>query len=252
MAIKRVRNRRHRSSTLVANPRRRRKNPRRRVSAARKRNGTKKGQVMKTRAYTRKRKNAYMKSRAANPRRRKNPRRRVARRRNAQKLVFAGIPLVEAGIGSIASLLAINTLSNLGPIKDFVNKPEEGKTAPAAWKKLIIPGLTAGLGVALHQNVKNKMVKDAAKYLVIVAIFKAIDDATSTYFATTFAEMFDKKPTTGTTTGMYGAYGPVLDYGNVRAQQVPFAGQMNGVYIHPEGAPTGEAPLMGASMFGIH
>jgi hypothetical protein len=254
MAIKRVRNRRHRSSTLVANPRRRRKNPRRRTLSAkrnptrRKRNGTHKGQRRKTarRAYmsgAHKRKNAYMRASA-----KRNPRRRVARRRNAKGLVFAGIPVVEAAVGSLASLLAINTLSNLGPIKDFVNKPEADGKVPA-YKKLIIPALTAGLGVALHQNVKNKMVKDASKYLVIVAIFKAIDDATSQYFETSFAEMFAKKPATG---GMYGAYGPVLPGGTVRAQQVPFAGQsqMNGVYLHPE-APA-EQPMMGASMFGIH
>lgn len=193
MAIRRVKSRRSRRSTLVANPRRRvrraRRNPSRRKRTAARRNPARRS--VARRASARRNPSRRIRRTAA----RRNPSRRIRRtsaRRNPG-MVIAGVPVLDMAIGSLGALVIVNTLKNLGPVKDQLDKIES-----APLRAAIVPGLGAAAAFAVHKYAKSAQVKRIAQYAFIGCVFKLIDDATDSYFADEFPKMFS-----GGTGGVY-------------------------------------------------
>jgi len=175
------------TSTLAANPRRKKHNPKRRK--AHKRNpgvmsllGGKRRKSRKSRKARNPGLMSMLGLKKARKTRRKahkrNPSHRFARRahkaRNPGGLVIAGVPVIEMAIGSVAAIgvghlvdalvdkYASGVKASLGPAGDVLGEVATAGLAALAYKKLA----------------KTQMHKDIAKYVFIGAVFQTISKLT--------------------------------------------------------------------------
>jgi len=201
MAIRRAVRNRRRSSTLIANPRRRnrrRKNKRRNYSlrrAVRNRRSTRKGGVRKT------------------------ARRAYARRRNPKFDLTLGLPIIEVGIGAAAAIALKQVLGNLKFVTDM-----EKEDPTAMLPKALGPGLTFAAGFAGYTYGKG-MIKKVSKYVALTALIMLIDDLAGA----AIKKAVTPKPKTG------GAYGYVdgLGYGDLGGTYLDIDGMggIGGAYV---------------------
>lgn len=174
------------TSTLAANPRRKKHNPKRRKAHKRNPGLSLMGGKRRKARKSRKARNPGIMSllglKKARKSRRKahkrNPSHRYARRahkaRNPGGLVIAGVPVVEMAIGSVAAIgvghlvdalvakYAAGVKSSLGPAGDVLGEVATAGLAALAYKKLA----------------KTQMHKDIAKYAFIGAVFQTISKLT--------------------------------------------------------------------------
>lgn len=161
--IKRLSRRSH--GTLVANPRRKRRNGKKRHGAKR-----------KHRSLSAMMANPRRKRKHANPKRghkRRNPISHRRRKRNPSigGVDFGGVNLVNVGLGSLATIA-------LGSVGQAVFDKYLDKTIENEMLRKVTPNLiVAGAAWAAHKYMKNQMIKDVAKVTIALSVFKAIDDA---------------------------------------------------------------------------
>lgn len=149
--------------TLVANPRRKRRNGAKRHGAKRRRSLS---ALMANPRHKRKK--------HANPRRKhRNPISHKRRKRNPAigGIDFGGVNLVNVGVGSLATIA-------LGSIGQAVFDKYLSNTIQNETLRKVTPNLiVAGAAFLAHKYMKNQMVKDVAKVTIALSIFKAIDDS---------------------------------------------------------------------------
>jgi hypothetical protein len=221
--IKRLKHRRS-HGTLVANPRRK------------KRNGA------------RRHKRRSLRSMFANPRKHKRKKvrnggklssflkkhkvRRRATRRNGMDI--GGVDLVSVGIGSVAAI-ALGAVGQ-GIFNKYLAQSVSSEPLAKAAPSLIV----AGAAFAAHKYMKNPKVKNIAKVTLVLSIFKAIDDSLGDKLRDTV-----KNALPGATGGyMAGGYIPALKGYNTSGAYVDAA--TGGAYTHVT-----HGILPGAGLYGL-
>ena len=164
--IKRIKARRS-HGTLVANPRRKKRNGAKRAHKRKKRSLS---MLLANPKHKKKRNGGYKLSHARKSRKHRNPRSFGRKHRNPG-FDFGGVNLVNVGIGSVASI----ALGAVGEaiFDKYLAKSIENPTLAKMAPNLIV----AGAAWAAHKYVKNSMVKEVAKVTIALSIFKAINDS---------------------------------------------------------------------------
>lgn len=174
--------------TLVANPRRKKRNGKRKHAHKRRRSLS----AMLANPKHKRKKHANPKRKHA----KRNPLRAYRKRRNPAiaGVDFGGVNLVNVGIGSVATI-ALGAIGE-AVFNKYLKDTIQNETLRAMAPNLIV----AGAAWAAHKYVGNQMVKDVAKVTIALSVFKAINDS----FGKQISEGVQKMlPGTG------GAYTPV-------------------------------------------
>lgn len=150
--------------TLVANPRRKRRNGKRKHARKGRRSLS---ALLANPKHKRKRKHANPKHKRRNPLRARRKRRNPA----IGGIDFAGVNLVNVGIGSVATV-ALGAVGQ-AVFDKYLKDTIQNDTLRAMAPNLIV----AGVAWAAHKYVGNQMVKEVAKVTIALSIFKAIDDS---------------------------------------------------------------------------
>lgn len=183
--IKRLHGRRS-AGTLVANPRRKRKSKSKRGVRALFANPRKK-------RHSAKRRNPHsLSGHIKNARRR-----RSSKRRNPQ--FNLGIDLVSVGIGSVAAI----ALSSVGQGVFDKYLANSLSAVPAPVRDAVPSLLVAGAAWATNKYVKNTKVKEIAKITMVLAVYKAIDDAVGGTIKKSVTDMLPGATSSGSFGGAY-------------------------------------------------
>lgn len=221
--IKRLKHRRS-HGTLVANPRRKKRN-----GARRHKRRSLRSMFANPRKHKRKkvRNGGKLSSFFKKHKARRNP----SRRSSGGGMSLGGVDLVSVGIGSVAAI-ALGAIGQ-GIFNKYLSNSVSSEPLAKAAPSLIV----AGAAFAAHKYVKNAKVKNIAKVTLVLSIFKAIDDSMGEKLRDTVRNALP-----GATGGM-GGYIPALKGYTGGGAYVDSTG---GAYTH-----TTHGILPGAGLYGL-
>lgn len=253
------------TSTLAANPRRKKHNPRRRK--AKKHNGV---SLMKNASHRRHKRKAHNPMRAR--RRKKNPglmsmlgkfkrkaHKRKSHRRSHKKglfarlrnpgspLVIAGVPVVEMAIGSVVAIGAGHLVDGL--IAKYA--PQIKSSLPGPLGDVVGEVAVAGLAALAYTKLaKSEMTKNVAKFVFIGAVFQLLSKVAEKPIADAINNLLPGGSKTGATKGYYFDPYAAPSTSGLYLDAATGAGAVGGMYAHVEPGMSGLNLFKAPSIYG--